>query len=100
MTYAVIHHFNDTNARINKCRYRILAKGLTLRVAQRMLLGLYNDCQTDRAFAPNWGIAVCQTANRIDKAYPTDADGLRCFDDDGDSYVIAIDEEDDDNEND
>lgn len=73
-----------------KCRV-VKAGNLTLKIAQKELLDLYNVLYDgERPFARNWGLAVIQSHRYVDGAFPTYSDGTRSFSYDGRRYSIEI----------
>lgn len=69
----------------------ILEKNLTLKEAQNKLLDLYNrKFENERYFAKNWGIAVIQSADKVDRANPTFRDGTRSFEYDSRTFSIEV----------
>lgn len=70
-----------------KCRI-VKAENLTLKEAQKELLGMYNEMfEDERPYANNWGLAVIQSRGH-DGASRTFSDGTRVFDYDSRRYSI------------
>ena len=71
----------------------VICDGLTLKDAQKKLLSMYNQKYEGlRPYAPNWGLAVIQSAPYAFGARPTFADDTRSFDWDSRAYAIEIEE--------
>lgn len=62
-----------------------IADQLDLKEAQKRLLDMYNEDNSDFTTAPNWGIAVRQNRG----AQPTFPDGTRCYEYDSRFYEIV-----------
>lgn len=90
--YAIIAKTNSyiaqRDSRFNGRTMYVVSSHLSLRDAQRQLLSMYNDefCE-QRSAAPNWGIAVCQSARHCDGAR-SHLDGSRFFE--FDSRIFSI----------
>ena len=69
----------------------VIADNLTLKVAQKRLLSMFNECY--ELDCSNWGAAVMARSRRVFCAYPTRDDGTRCFDYDGRTFSIEEEEE-------
>lgn len=69
----------------------VLAENLSLSQAYQSLLDKYNELYSDeRSYAPNWGMAVIQSAHK-GGASATRSDGTRSFE--HDSRTFSIEEE-------
>lgn len=70
----------------------VIESNLHLKDAQNVLLKLYNQkYDSERPYAPNWGMAVIQSKPHAFGALPTFQDGTRSFDCDSIGYSIEAD---------
>ena len=94
-TYKIIGKTNsyiaNRDARFNGKTEILVMGNLTLKEAQKELLAMYNgEFGGERAYAPNWGIAVIQSKNSAFGA-GSHPDGTRFFE--YDSRVFSIEEQ-------
>ena len=94
-TYKIISKTNsyiaNRDARFNGKTEILISGNLTLKEAQQELLAMYNgEFCGERAYAPNWGIAVIQASKSAFGA-GSHPDGTRFFE--YDSRIFSIEEQ-------
>ncbi|MCL2597277.1 MAG: hypothetical protein FWD66_06415 [Paludibacter sp.] len=88
-TYRIKLEFTNPYIGSKKGGNKTLETGLTLKVAQKKLLEMYNNqYSSERNYAKNWGLAVIQSSPYLFGANKTFSDRTRSYEWDSRRYFI------------